>query len=87
MADTPDILNRIVARKREEIAARWSTGYGGAIRAAQVAVTAGCNEAFCAAMATLAGPGDDVILPVPWYFNHAMWLAMSGVRAVPLRLQ
>ena len=69
---------------REEIAARWSAGYGGRIRAAQVAVTAGCNEAFCAAMATLAAPGDEVILPVPWYFNHAMWLAMSGVRAVPL---
>jgi aspartate/methionine/tyrosine aminotransferase len=36
-------------------------------------------------MATLAAPGDEVILPTPWYFNHKMWLDMSGVRAVPLR--
>jgi aspartate/methionine/tyrosine aminotransferase len=32
-------------------------------------------------MATLAGPGDDVVLPVPYYFNHAMWLSMNGVHA------
>ncbi|NCU20616.1 aminotransferase, partial [Candidatus Falkowbacteria bacterium] len=40
--------------------------------------------AFCAVMATLAGAGDEVILPAPWYFNHKMWLDMSGVKAVPL---
>jgi aspartate/methionine/tyrosine aminotransferase len=44
----------------------------------------GCNQAFCAAMPTLAGPGDAVILPVPWYFNHKMWLDMAGIEAVPL---
>ena len=25
-----------------------------------------------------------VILPVPWYFNHKMWLDMQGVTTVPL---
>jgi aspartate/methionine/tyrosine aminotransferase len=35
-------------------------------------------------MATLAGAGDEVILPTPWYFNHKMWLDMTGVTAVPL---
>jgi aspartate/methionine/tyrosine aminotransferase len=35
-------------------------------------------------MATLAGPGDAVLLPVPWYFNHKMWLDMVGIAAVPL---
>ena len=35
-------------------------------------------------MATLAGAGDEVILPTPWYFNHKMWLDMTGVRTVPL---
>ncbi|SNX71886.1 aspartate/methionine/tyrosine aminotransferase [Cereibacter ovatus] len=69
---------------REEIAARWSVAYGGEIAPAQVAITQGCNQAFCAAMATLAGRGDEVILPAPWYFNHKMWLEMQGVRAVPL---
>ncbi|RBI85002.1 aminotransferase [Rhodosalinus halophilus] len=69
---------------RGEIAERWSAAYGGAVAASQVAVTAGCNQAFCAAIAALTGEGDQVILPTPWYFNHKMWLDMSGVEAVPL---
>ncbi|HDR29927.1 aminotransferase [Rhodovulum sp.] len=69
---------------REEIAAQWSASYGGRIGAEQVAITQGCNQAFCAAMATLAGDGDEVILPTPWYFNHKMWLDMAGIRTVPL---
>ncbi len=69
---------------RAEIAERWSAAYGGTIAAEQVAITSGCNQAFCAAMTTLAGPGDEVILPTPWYFNHKMHLDMAGVRAVAL---
>lgn len=69
---------------RAEIAAAWSKGYGGTVTPAQVAITQGCNQAFCAAMATLAGAGDEVILPTPWYFNHKMWLDMQGVKTVPL---
>ncbi|MDP2740608.1 MAG: aminotransferase, partial [Pseudorhodobacter sp.] len=69
---------------REELAAQWSAAYGGAIRGAQVAITQGCNQAFCAVIATLAGAKDEVILPTPWYFNHKMWLDMQGIRAVPL---
>ena len=69
---------------RAEVAAQWTQAYGGAVAPGNVAITQGCNQAFCAAMATLAGPGDEVIVPVPWYFNHKMWLDMQGVAAVPL---
>ncbi|MCW1919885.1 aminotransferase [Rhodobacter sp. KR11] len=69
---------------RAEIALRWSLGYGGVIAPEQVAITQGCNQAFTAVMSTLAGAGDEVILPTPWYFNHKMWLDMQGVRSVPL---
>ncbi|MDP2086084.1 MAG: aminotransferase [Gemmobacter sp.] len=69
---------------RAEIAAQWSAGYGGVVEPDQVAITQGCNQAFCAVMATLAGVGDEVILPTPWYFNHKMWLDMQGVGTVPL---
>jgi aspartate/methionine/tyrosine aminotransferase len=69
---------------RDELAAQWSAAYGGTIRPAQVAVTAGCNQAFTAVMSTLAGAGDEVILPLPFYFNHKMWLDMEGVRSVHL---
>jgi aspartate/methionine/tyrosine aminotransferase len=69
---------------REEIAQQFSAAYGGQIAPHEVAITQGCNQAFCAIMATLAGQGDEVILPTPWYFNHKMWLDMTGVTAVPL---
>lgn len=68
---------------RERLAARIGALYGGTVEASQVALTSGCNQAFCAVIATLAGPGDEVILPTPWYFNHVMWLSMTGVKAVP----
>jgi aspartate/methionine/tyrosine aminotransferase len=69
---------------RAELAAQWSAAYGGAIAPGQVAITAGCNQAFTAVMATLAGAGDAVILPLPFYFNHKMWLDMQGVEAACL---
>lgn len=69
---------------REEVAAQWLTAYGGNITPAHVAITSGCNEAFCATIATLVAEGDEVLLPVPWYFNHKMALDMIGAVAVPL---
>ena len=69
---------------RAEFAAHTARLYGGAVAAENVAITAGCNQAFCAAIATLAQAGDEVLLPVPWYFNHKMWCDLSGVAAVPL---
>ncbi|WP_199260670.1 aminotransferase [Paracoccus binzhouensis] len=70
---------------REVVARDWSRAYAGTIRPDEVAITQGCNQAFCAAIQTLARAGDEVILPTPWYFNHKMWLDMQGIRAVPLR--
>ncbi|MDH3667411.1 MAG: aminotransferase [Paracoccaceae bacterium] len=69
---------------RDEIAGRWSAIYGASIDGAEVSVTAGCNQAFCTAVITLCQPGDAVMLPVPWYFNHKMWLDMNGLEAVPV---
>jgi aspartate/methionine/tyrosine aminotransferase len=69
---------------REQVAAEWSHAYGGSILDTQVAITSGCNQAFAATIATLAAPGDEVILPTPWYFNHKMWLDMGGIKSVPL---
>ncbi|MEP3332929.1 aminotransferase [Sedimentitalea sp.] len=72
---------------RDELASQCSARYYGEIAQAQVAITSGCNQAFAAAIATLTDQGDEVILPTPWYFNHKMWLDMSGVNAVPLPAQ
>ena len=69
---------------RAEVALQWSASYAGRIDPDQVAITQGCNQAFTAVMSTLAGAGDEVILPTPWYFNHKMWLDMAGVTSVAL---
>jgi aspartate/methionine/tyrosine aminotransferase len=69
---------------RSEVASQWSSAYGGVIDPSHVAITSGCNQAFTAAISTLCGEGDEVIVPVPYYFNHRMWLDMAGVTTVPL---
>ncbi|KAF8956476.1 pyridoxal phosphate-dependent transferase [Flammula alnicola] len=50
-----------------------------------VALTSGCNLAFVAVAMSVADPGDEVILPVPWYFNHQMALNLLGMKAIPLK--
>jgi len=69
---------------REALAADIARRYGSPVAAEQVVVTAGCNQAFCLAILALAGAGDEVILPLPYYFNHQMWLDMQGIGAVHL---
>lgn len=79
-----DILGDPALRKA--YAAHVSTRYGTRIDPSQVAITSGCNQAFFATMVALAGAGDAVILPTPWYFNHQMTLEMLGIEPRPLPL-
>ena len=69
---------------RHELAAQWSAHYHGTAHPDQIAITSGCNQAFAATISALCTEGEEVILPTPWYFNHKMWLDMSGVSAVAL---
>lgn len=48
----------------------------------RVFVTAGGNQAFLNAVLAVTDPGDDVILPTPFYFNHEMAIVIGG--AVPV---
>ncbi len=54
------------------------------ISASNISITAGCNQAFHVAMTALVNPGDEVLLPTPWYFNHKMSLDMLGIKTVAL---
>jgi len=42
-----------------------------------VVVTAGSNMAFNTAILAITDPGDEIILPLPYYFNHEMSLTME----------
>lgn len=48
----------------------------------RVVVTAGGNMAFLNLMLSILDPGDEVILPMPWYFNQQMAVTLVGARAV-----
>jgi aspartate/methionine/tyrosine aminotransferase len=53
-------------------------------RGSRVMVTAGGNMAFVHAILAITSPGDEVILPVPFYFNHEMAIQMAG--CTPIRV-
>ncbi|QPN59784.1 aminotransferase class I/II-fold pyridoxal phosphate-dependent enzyme [Synechococcus sp. CBW1002] len=47
-------------------------------------VTAGSNMAFNAVAQVICDPGSEVLLPVPYYFNHAMAIQLAGGVPVPV---
>ena len=51
-------------------------------RGNRVMVTAGANMAFMHVVLAITSPGDEIILPTPFYFNHEMAIEMAGCRVV-----
>ena len=70
---------------RSVFAADLSSAYGGEVVADDVLITAGCNQAFCIVASALAGPGDNLLVQDPFYFNHGMWLDVEEIegRRIP----
>jgi aminotransferase len=50
--------------------------------AEEIVITAGANHAFTLALTTMVDPGDEVVLPAPYFTNHQMAIAALG--AVPV---
>ncbi len=48
----------------------------------EIMVTAGSNSAFLTAVLAIADPGDELILPTPYYFNQEMAIRMCGCTPV-----
>lgn len=69
---------------RETYAAEMSAVYGGRVAPDQVAITAGCNQAFFLSMLAIAQAGDAVLLPLPWFWNHQQSCTMLGIEPRPL---
>lgn len=49
-----------------------------------IVVTAGSNMAFNTAILAICDPGDEVIIPLPYYFNHEMSLVMERCKPVTI---
>jgi aspartate/methionine/tyrosine aminotransferase len=71
----PDLLDTLARKLREDNGIDVSRG-------SRVMVTAGGNMAFVHAVMAVTEPGDEIILPLPFYFNHEMAIQMAGCRAV-----
>ncbi|KPL25333.1 MAG: aspartate aminotransferase [Phycisphaerae bacterium SM1_79] len=50
--------------------------------ASRIVVTAGANMGFVNAVLAVTDPGDEIILNLPYYFNHEMAVAIADCRAV-----
>jgi aspartate/methionine/tyrosine aminotransferase len=53
---------------------------------ADVVITAGGNQAFMLALMTLVDPGEEVLLPAPYFVNHEMAVAALGAVATEVPL-
>jgi aspartate/methionine/tyrosine aminotransferase len=76
-----DLVKRIAAKLAAENDIDGVEAAGGSA----IIVTAGANMAFMHAVLAISEPGDEIILPVPFYFNHEMAIQMAGCRAVAVQ--
>ena len=75
VAGTPALLAAIEAKLARENGVRIAVEN-------RLMVTAGGNNAFLNAVLAIADPGDEVILPTPYYFNQEMAVTMANCRPV-----
>jgi len=71
----PILLERLTAKLNAENAIDLGRGR-------KLMVTAGANMAFVHAVLAITQLGDEIILPVPFYFNHEMAVDMAGCTTV-----
>ena len=75
VAGQPELIEAI----EEKLAGENGLATGAASR---VLVTAGGNQAFVNAVLAITDPGDEIVLPAPYYFNHEMAVVIAGAVAV-----
>ncbi|MCP2260368.1 Aspartate/methionine/tyrosine aminotransferase [Streptoalloteichus tenebrarius] len=67
---------------REAVAAKTARDSGLRVRPSQVLVTNGGKQAVYQAFATLLDPGDEVLLPAPYWTTYPEAIALAGGRTV-----
>lgn len=65
------LVQAIAAKLRDENGVDVDAG-------GEIMVTAGSNSAFLTAVLAVADPGDEFLLPTPYYFNQEMAIRMCG---------
>ena len=74
-AGAPPLLDRLAEKLRRDNGIDVARG-------SRIMATAGANMAFMHVVLAITQPGDEIVLPVPFYFNHDMAIEMAGCRTV-----
>ena len=69
---------------RRRVAERTAETTGVPFTWQQVIATSGAKEALYIAMQVLCDPGDEVLLPAPYWVSYAEQAKMAGARVVPV---
>src|SRR4030043_641827 len=59
-------------------------GYNIPLNADNVVVTMGGSEAILFSFAAVADPGDEIIIPEPFYTNYNGYASLSSIKIVPV---
>lgn len=70
----PELQETIERKLREE--------NGILLDGSRIVVTAGANMGFVNAVLAITDPGDEIILQLPYYFNHEMAVVIADCKAV-----
>ncbi len=64
--------------------AEYYAGHGIMVEPDQILVTTGGSEALSIIMGCIADPGDEVIIPEPFYANYNGFAIANGVKVIPI---
>lgn len=64
--------------------AKYYDDHGIAVKAEDIIVTTGGSEALSFALGTVADPGDEIIVPEPFYANYNGFATAMGLQVVPV---
>jgi aminotransferase len=67
---------------RSALAARLAAETGQHVGGDDILISAGANHAFALALTTLVTPGEEVVLPAPYFTNHHMTIVALGAEPV-----
>jgi len=86
-AHTPEVIAYGPSRGMPELCtefARYYAGYGISVEPEQVYITNGGSEAITFTLMAVTSPGDEIIIPEPFYANYRGFAAMVGAKVVPV---
>lgn len=74
-----------IGELREAIAQKYNTAYGTRYTTEHVLVTSGAKQALYNIAAALLDPGDEVLIPIPYWVSYPEQIKLVGAKPVCIR--